>query len=183
MSREFGLFSDASYDPKSGSGIGGILILSSLQMENFASGSARADFDLPILMREAHETTSSRLEMETVLWVLREFKHQHPSCLLLAGRTACHLYTDCQTAVQLPQRRAKLEANHYGSKRSGQLLGMADLYREFFNLYDEIQPHMTWIKGHKRSLDKSSLDDLFSTLDQKVRRELRKRRGVERQHE
>ncbi len=144
---------------------------------DITSGVTGANFELPILTRETHETSSSRLEIETVLWVMQEFRALHLSHLDSASLPAIHLYTDCQTAVQLPQRRAKLESNQYGSKRSGQILPTADLYREFFALYDEIRPVMTWVKGHKRSGEKNALDVLFSTLDQKVRRELRNKKA------
>jgi len=118
-----------------------------------------------IVLSVVQETNNIRAEIRASLLALQKCTE---SC-------AVTLYTDCQNIVNLISRRSRLEKTHFVSQSSGQVLANADLYKEFYALYDRMRPEVVWIKGHasksKQKTDKVQKN--FSSLDKEVRRFLR----------
>ncbi len=157
----FYLFCDGSFDPHSKIGIGAILLLSKRAWEN-----TRESNELPIQTRLMQAASIARIELMTALWGFEVLKSDHP-------KAEVHLITDCKMIENLPLRRARLDNQCYESKRSGRKLTNADLYMQFFQIYDELCPEITWIKGHSPSSNSTEFQRVFALVDKKARRELR----------
>ncbi|MCP4677076.1 MAG: hypothetical protein GY854_16490, partial [Deltaproteobacteria bacterium] len=84
-----------------------------------------------------------------------------------------NLYTDCQSAVHLLKRRKRLESTNFVSKKTKKTLSNADLYKQFFILYDKITPNLFWVKGHSPKKDRDLIQRNFSRVDKTVRKKLR----------
>jgi len=144
------LFTDGSAHPTSQIGYGAYLALSDLNA------------DIPcVQLKRFEDTSSSQLEIETLLWALRATQPQTVT-----------LYTDSQNIIGLPDRRERLENQGYRSK-SGALLNHAELYQEFFALTDPLETTLVKVKGHRRSHQKSQIDRLFTLVDRASRQALR----------
>jgi ribonuclease HI len=83
------------------------------------------------------------------------------------------LYSDCQTTCGLLSRREKLESTDFISQSKGEALANADLYKEFYKLYDLTEPELHWVKGHSKN-KLTRVEKNFSYLDKEVRSFLRK---------
>ncbi|MFC0536327.1 RNase H family protein [Pelagicoccus mobilis] len=152
------MFTDCSADPSTKVGYGAALVLEegdSRSLERIAED---------IKLKRFEETSSSRLELETLLWALGNLPRG-------AGRVV--LFTDSQTIANLPARREKLEAVRFCSK-SGVLLSQADLYREFYDVWDRNEMEVVKLSGHMPSIEKSRDDLVFSLLDRAARSALRR---------
>lgn len=123
-----------------------------------------------IHFQEIKEDNNIRAELRGVLLALElcrtDFKDSHVV-----------LYTDCQTVCGLLDRRERLEAGQFVSKAKNKTLANADLYKEFYKLYDLIQPEIVWVKGHTEKQKANLIDKNFSVLDKAVRQKLRQRVG------
>lgn len=49
----------------------------------------------------------------------------------------------------------------------------ADIYREFFDLYDSLKPKIIWVKGHTPKNEQDYINKNFSYIDKLVRKKLR----------
>ncbi len=148
------LFTDGSAHPTSRIGYGAYLAISDLD----------ADFhtlETCVQLKRFEETSSSQLEIETLLWALRETQPQTVT-----------LYTDSQNIIGLPDRRERMEKQAYRSK-TGARLNHAELYQEFFALTDQINYTLVKVKGHRRSHQKTPIDQLFTLVDRASRQALR----------
>ncbi len=116
-----------------------------------------------IKVKRFENTTPSRLELQTLLWALGEI--QTP------GRSIT-VYTDSQTIPGLPGRRSRLEQNDYRSRKNVRF-SQADLYREFYQITNEIDCEFIKIEGHKPSNQKNAIDHLFALADKASRKALR----------
>lgn len=114
-----------------------------------------------VQLKRFEETSSTRLEVETLIWALRETQPETVT-----------VYTDSQTIIGLPERRMKLEKLRYRSK-TGVLLNHAQLYQEFFDLIDPLDSTLIKVEGHQRCRQKSMIDHLFTLVDRASRRALR----------
>lgn len=83
------------------------------------------------------------------------------------------LFTDCQTLSELMRRRKHLEKTNFISKSKNTELANADLYKEFYLLYDKIQPEIHWVKGHTEKSSQTAQQKNFSFVDKEVRLKLR----------
>ena len=100
--------------------------------------------------------------MRTLLWALDEFRGAQKGDDI---RIRKHRW--------LLDRRDRLEKTGFRNG-SGDRLKLADLYEEFFRLSDEYVFDVYKIRGHTRKSERSDIERLFSFLDQRVRKELRK---------
>jgi len=148
------LFTDGSAHPASRIGYGAYLAISDLNAD-FQTLESR------VQLKRFEETTSTRLEIETLIWALRATR----------PRTVT-LYTDSQNIIGLPDRRERMEKQGYRSK-TGALLNHAELYQEFFSLTDPLETTLVKVKGHRRSHQKSPVDRLFTLVDRASRQALR----------
>lgn len=152
------LFTDGSVHPPSKTGYGACLIAET-------AGVPAAGRQHEVLVKRFENTSSTRLEIETLLWALSLIK----PCRIT-------IYSDSQNLIGLPGRRTRLEQQHFCSA-DGQPLHNAALYREFFRITDRFDCTFIKIKGHRRSREKSGLDQLFTLVDRAARQALRAARA------
>jgi len=114
-----------------------------------------------IKLKRFLETSSTRLELQTLLWALSEL-----------SVSEIDLYTDSQNIVSLDSRKEKLEQSEYRS-RSGKLLKNHDLYRDYFEATDGLSIKLNHVGGHMPSRKKSKIDKVFSLVDKAARKALR----------
>ena len=136
------LFTDGSAHPTSRIGYGAYLAIPDLNA-NFQA------LETAVQLKRFEDTSSSQLEIETLIWALRATQPQ-----------TLTLYTDSQTIIGLPDRRERMEKQAYRSK-AGTPLNHAELYQEFFALTDPLEYTLVKVKGHQRSHQKSPIDHLF----------------------
>lgn len=115
------------------------------------------------------EENNVRIEIKGIIQALENLKTQKHK-----EDEEIVLFTDCISVINLLGRRAYLEANSYFSKKNKGILANADIYREFFILFDLIKPKLIWIKGHAPKSEHNTIQKNFSYIDRLVRKELRK---------
>ena len=150
------LFTDGSVHTQSGVGYGAYLVLS----EPLSDHEKPASF---IHTRKFDQASSSRLELQTMLWALKEIAGNEGKMIV---------YTDSQTIIGLTDRRARLEQKEFRSSK-GIPLKNADLYREFYKLTDHLECEFVKVKGHKPGKSKDEIDRLFAMVDKAARKALR----------
>lgn len=151
---EIYLLTDGSVDPKLEIGFGAYLAFSG-DFNNFDASNNQ------VKIRRFEKTSSTKLEMQTLLWALSEIQGQK----IIS-------YTDSQNIAGLFSRRERLVENDYYSG-AGKLLHHHELYRKFFELTDSINIQFRLISGHKPSGGKSQIDRIFSIVDRASRKALR----------
>ncbi len=150
------LFSDVSVDPIAKVGFGAYLKLESTHID---IGVAKE----LVKVRHFSNTSSTRLELQTLLWALAENDFSNSKLII---------YTDSQNIVGLPGRRKRMEGCNFSNKK-GIPLKNKDLYLKFYKILDELDLQLVKLKGHKNSGEKDLLDQLFSLVDKASRVALR----------
>lgn len=145
------LFTDGSVNTKLGIGYGAYLAFSENQ-EPLTS---------QIKLRQFKDTSSTKLELQTLIWALSEISVAEVIS-----------YTDSQNIVGLNSRRKKMEENDYYAK-NGKLLNNHELYKQFYQLIDNVNITFNQIRGHSPSKQKSHIDLTFSLVDRASRSALR----------
>ena len=153
------IYSDASFSKNFGIAVIGFALFRTQDEHNTIHLQ-----DIETTLFEIKETNNIRAEIRGALAALE---------VCPMGKEVI-LYTDCQTIVNLPSRRKKLVQKNFMSESKGCELANADLYREFFALYDLKRPEIIWVKGHS-SKRRTDIGKNFSHLDRLVRRKLRER--------
>lgn len=156
-------FIDGSSDPQRKVGYGAVLVL--------GAEDSRLPEDVAgeVVTRCFQPTSSSRLELQTLLWALGTFAEK-------AGRNL--VYTDSQTIVELPARLERLEKAGFCS-RGGRPLTNAVLYREFRDLIGRLDCVFLKVSGHGKAAGKTREELLFALVDKASRRALRERLASE----
>lgn len=148
MQNSIDLFTDGSVNTKTKVGVGAYLISSK---------------NSKVITAIFEDTSSTKLELQTLLWALTEVKDLNSSI---------NVFTDSQNIVGLIGRRERLEKNNFISK-NGKNLKNSDLYKLFYSLNDELNITIQKVKGHKPSVKKNEIDKLFSLVDRASRNVLR----------
>jgi ribonuclease HI len=148
------LLTDGSVDPKSGIGFGAYLTFSGI-LKSFDSLTDQ------VKVRRFEKTSSTRLEIQTLLWALSEI----PKREIIS-------YTDSQNIAGLLSRKERLIKNGYCTK-SGKLIRNHELYKDFFAFTEKIDIQFCLISGHKPSHSKDQIDRIFSIVDRASRKALR----------
>lgn len=162
------LFTDVSVNPQSRLGVGVCLLLPIQFLNTHCDAIDRAELSSNCFSRRFTDTSSTLLELQTVIWGLSLYKDKVAKPL----RVDLQLYTDSQSVVGLSRRRESLESNGYHSLRTGLPLANASLYRDFFIISDELGFEVVKIVGHSRASAHDSLKRIFSVVDRCARREL-----------
>ena len=151
------LFTDSSVNPQEKIGFAAFLKLSdeSLSLEDMKSH---------IKTKRFEDTSSTKLELQTLLWALDEIQ--------VDSRTYIEVYTDCQNIIGLEDRRKRLEGNDYKSSK-GKLMNNHDLYKLFFEKLDKLNLSFIKVKGHKKTSLKDDIDNIFNLVDKASRNALR----------
>ena len=150
------LFTDGSVHPSSRIGYGAYLVVA-------APTAAPEALKDSVQLKRFEQTSSTQLEVETLIWALREIQPQPH---------AVTLYTDSQNIIGLPGRRERLEQQDYESKQKVRHRH-AELYKTFFSLTDQFDCTLVKVKGHRISHQKSPIDRLFTLVDRASRQALR----------
>ena len=146
------LFVDGSVNPKDKIGFGAYIFCNNLEScENST-----------IFTKKFFDTSSTKLELESLLWALKEIE---PKEKLL-------VYTDCQNIFSLLNREEKLKNNNYFTSTNKKIKNHL-LYEEFFKLNEIYDLDFIKVKGHKKKALKDDIDNIFSMIDKKARQELR----------
>ncbi len=153
------IFSDISFDPKSRRGVTGILVIEDINLAVF-------DSTLPTQLTFFQDVACTQLEIGSVIAAMEMIQKEH------LGNVS--IYTDCKSAIDLPGRRANLEASAFITKGKRREHAHADLYRKFYKLLDQTTPEFIWLKGHKPESERSVADSYFSLVDKACRHALRR---------
>jgi ribonuclease HI len=152
------LLTDCSVDAKSHVGFGAYLLVDD-------SSVASPPFRECIVVRRFEKTTSTKLELQTLLWALSELDSSF-------AHIKVTVFTDSQNTVSLLARRARLEKNNYYSSKNRRL-NHYQLYQDFFSMTDRISCEFIKVDGHKKAQDKDDVDHLFTLVDRASRIALR----------
>jgi ribonuclease HI len=149
------LFTDSSVNPQEKIGFGAYLKIID---ENISLLDMKKD----IKTKRFEDTSSTKLELQTLLWALDEIEND----------SFIEVYTDCQNIIGLEDRRKKLESNAYKSSK-GKLMNNHELYKLFFEKIDKLNLVFIKVKGHKKSSLKDNIDEIFNLVDKASRNALR----------
>lgn len=150
------LFTDGSVHPQSKTGVAAFLVLDNDDTD-------LDTLSLQIQTKTFFDTSSTRLELQGLLWALENLAKSIDSVMV---------YTDCQNIIKLLDRREKLEENNFTNKQ-GKFLNNHDLYRLFYKQLDNLDCHFIKIKGHKQQKLKDNIDKIFALVDKQARNTLR----------
>jgi ribonuclease HI len=151
------LFIDGSVDVQSKTGFGACLAVSDLSP-------SPETLKKQVKVKRFEQTSSTKLELETFLWAVSELSHRGKEVII---------YTDSQNITKLPQRRERLEKNDYHSKNN-RVMKNHDLYREFFQVVDNLNCTVVKVIGHQPSRQKDKIHQLFTLVDRASRNALRR---------
>ena len=164
----FALFTDVSVNPQRKLGVGGYLLVPVQFLENEPHDIERSEVSARLKIKRFAETSSTKLEVQTVLWALEDSREE------LAGSApgSLRIYTDSQCVAGLMGRRAGLTNSEFLAKRSGRPLTNATLYREFYAAYDQLGFQLIKVPGHSRADSHDTVQRIFSYVDREVRKAL-----------
>ena len=148
------LFTDGSVSPKSGIGFGAYLAYPN-SLENLVELG-----DL-IRVKRFENTSSTKLELQTLLWALSEIPERQVVS-----------YTDSQNIAGLLSRKERLIENDFCSS-SGRKIRNHELYGKFFEFIETLDIRFQLLSGHKPSHEKDRMDEVFSIVDRASRNALR----------
>ena len=151
------LFTDGSVNTKSKIGYGAYLAVPEL-------GLALDSLKTFVKVRRFEHTSSTKLELQTLLWALSEIQALGKKVIV---------YTDSQNIMGLHRRRERFEQNDYRSKNN-KLLNNHQLYREFYAITDLLDYELVKVRGHQVSNQKNNIDLLFTLVDRASRNALRR---------
>lgn len=154
--QEYLLFIDASVNPQKKIGFAAFLFITKDEL-----ALDKGKLKEKIKLKEFDDTSSTKLEMQTLLWALNTMK-----------ASKLTIYTDCQNIITLLERREKLEKSNFHTK-TGKLLNNHQFYKEFFAFLDKIECDFIKVKGHKKSSLKDDIDRVFNLVDKASRNALR----------
>ena len=155
------VFTDGSVNAQSKVGCGAYLLVPDLNMPIDSLKDT-------VQVRRFKQTSSTKLELQTLLWALRE---------TIASASGIDItltiYTDSQNIIGLPERRSRLEKSNYFSSKNKRLNNY-ELYQEFYLLTSRLKCELVKVVGHQASSKKNKVDRLFGLVDRASRCALRK---------
>lgn len=155
------IFIDGSVNTQFKLGYGAYLAVSDL-------GTSIESLKDMVKIKRFEQTSSTKLELQTLLWVLCE-----TITIIDSDNPILSVYTDSQNILGLPERRIYLEQSNYFSSKNRQLKNH-ELYQEFYRLTSKLNCRFIKVVGHQASSKKNELDKIFGLVDQASRRALRK---------
>jgi ribonuclease HI len=150
---ELVLFTDGSVHSESKTGIGGFLLLE--RPYQFSE-----DFKDEVRLKQFENTSSTKLEIQTLLWAFSEINISYNKLTV---------YADSQNIIGLPGRQKKLEQNGFMTSKN-KLHENHNMYKEFFNYLEGKNIEFIKIKGHQPKKHKEQEDLLFTMVDKAVRK-------------
>lgn len=162
------LFTDGSVNPQQRLGVGVCLLLPVAILASSPTETDHNELARRCQCRRFTDTTSTQLELETLLWGLSLCREQ----IAPTERGGLRLYSDSQCIVGLAGRRERLEKQGFAAAHSGRPLNNAALYRAFFAASDELGFEVVKLAGHCRVAERDTVQQIFALVDQCARREL-----------
>lgn len=155
------LLTDCSVSSDADLGIGGYLLIedSDVNLERLSQH---------VRIKAFRNATSTELELRTLLWALSEL--DNPIVELT-------IYTDSQNILSLVERRERLEQKDFRN-RSGVELKHSKIYREFYEVMDDMDFHLVKVRGHCQVEKRNKIERIFSLIDRMTRMELRKQLAI-----
>ena len=153
---ELYIFTDGSVNTKLKFGFGAFLAISDLNLPDSV-------LKQKISLRRFEPTSSTKLEIQTMVWVLNEIKSFKGKIIV---------FTDSQNIVDLPGRRERLEKQHYHSKQN-KPINNAELYQVFYSLSASMNIEFVKIAGHQKTSEKNNNERIFTLVDKASRKALR----------
>ncbi len=150
------LFTDGSVNVQTKTGYGAFLAISTID-------TPVTDAKKRVKTKRFENTSSTRLELKTLLWALKEVETERKKVII---------YTDSQNITGLIRRREKLEKNDFRSKNN-RLMNNHDLYRDFFHIIDKTDCEFVKVTGHQPGRQKDDIHRLFTLVDRASRKALR----------
>lgn len=163
--KDIALFTDVSASPGLKLGVGAYVMVPASFPEASYGVIGRPEISGRIKVRRFEGTSSTRLELQTVLWALAE-NRQGPH-----GRLT--IYSDSQCVSGLLKRKPRLLAAGFLSKKTNQQLANASLYRTFYEFHDELGFHVVKMVGHSQSRTRDTAHRIFSIVDKEARKALK----------
>lgn len=167
MSR-YAIFTDVSVNTKLKIGVGACLIVPKSFIEVLTDNIKRADIAKYLVVKKFIDTSSTKLEIQTILWALEIFQRQFK----VSGSDQLRIFTDSQCVAGLLKRRYRLENNGFLSKKTKDLLKNASFYRKFYHFYDNLHFEVIKVAGHSKSSTHDTVHRIFSFVDQAARKAL-----------
>jgi len=165
----YALFTDVSFNPKLKFGFGAYLLLPSSFLEIPPERIIRTEFVGLIRLRRFEDTSSTRLEVQDLLWALEDFQKEGAGSKI----GTLEVYSDSLCVAGLRRRRSQLKTNSFCSKVKNRLLKNASLYRKFYEFHDVLGFEVVKVTGHVRSCSHDSIQRLFSFVDKEARKALK----------
>jgi ribonuclease HI len=165
----FALFTDVSLNPKLNFGVGAYLLVPAFFLEVSPHSIERPEVTERLVFRRFECTSSTTLEVQTVLCALEGYRDGLKS----SESVKLQIYSDSQCVTGLLRRRPGLEAKGFLSKRARHQLKNACLYRRFYEFYDELGFEIIKVVGHTRSCSHNTVNRIFSLVDKNVRKILK----------
>jgi len=165
----YALFTDVSLNPRLKFGFGAYLVISSSFLEIPPEGIIRSEFVEQIRLRRFEVTSSTKLEVQTLLWALEDFQKE-VSCSRIG---TLDVYSDSQCVTGLQRRRSQLEMNGFCRNGTNRILKSACLYRKFYEFHDTLGFEVIKVAGHARSCSHDSIHRIFSFVDKEARKALK----------
>jgi ribonuclease HI len=165
MSRRV-LFTDVSINKDLNIGFGAYLLVP----ESYLQETSCEVIKKEVNVKKFESSSSTKLEIETLLWALEELEKSHKKIDLFGKVT---IYTDSQCIAGLSGRRTKLERSEFKSSKTNNELNNALLYRRFYRFSDRLKFEIIKLKGHSKSLLKDPIHKLFSQVDKGSRKALK----------
>lgn len=155
------LFTDGSVNVELNIGFGAALIVSDID-------EAIESLQKDVLIKQFENTSSTKLELETLLWALKMIDGENKKVII---------YTDSQNIIGLPGRRERLERNNYSSKKNERIKNYK-LYQEFYRITDKFDCELVKVRGHQQTFRKNKVHQIFTLVDRASRNALRNEFGT-----
>jgi ribonuclease HI len=163
--KDFSLFTDASGDPRLKIGVGACLVLPAPFLNVPFPKIDKSEITGRISLRRFEDTSSTKLELETVVWALGEQRKRSKGRL--------NLYTDSQCISGLLKRKPGLMGRDFLSRKTNLPLRNAPLYQKFYAFHDELVFNIIQVDGHSRTSVRNTAHRIFSIVDREARKALK----------
>jgi predicted GIY-YIG superfamily endonuclease/ribonuclease HI len=163
--KDFAIFTDVSVSPGPKLGVGAYIMIPSSFLGASSGVIGRPEITGRLKVRRFEGTSSTRLELQTVLWALGENREGPHGSLTI--------YSDSQCVSGLLKRKTRLLAEGFLSKKTGRQLGNASLYRTFYEFHDELGFQVVKVDGHSGSRVRDAAHRIFSFVDKGARKALK----------
>ncbi|MEJ2683374.1 MAG: GIY-YIG nuclease family protein [Candidatus Sulfobium sp.] len=162
LTEDLTLFTDVSVSPGLRLGVGAYVVLSASFLEALSGALGRTETTGRLKVRWFEGASSTRLELQTVLWALAETPPGPHGSLTI--------YSDSQCVSGLLGRKFRLMSEGFLSKKTNRPLGNASLYRAFYEFHNESGFRVVKVKGHSRSRARDIVHRVFSFVDREARK-------------